>query len=409
MDSPVTGQECLSWHPRAAAPMSPRKRHAMAYDLRRGVSVLFGGRYFSQPYGDTWEWDGSTWTERPVAGPEARSEHAMVYDRARRVTVLFGGAAVGSPPSLIVLGDTWEWDGDDWSLASIDGPTPRLRTALAFDVRRGVTVLFGGVGDGARIYGDTWEWDGSAWAIRSTSGPPSRAVASMAYDEDRGVVVLFGGANHTRPFGDTWEWDGSSWVHRTSYDQPSSRQLHRMVFDRGRGVTMLYGGWLASASTVFDDIWEWDGTTWTMSENAGPHARFGQSMTYDSRRGAITVFGGDPDLTDTWEFMTCLGDQDNDGVPDVDDECPDTVLSDTVIVGDCDTSVPDQVLVNGCCMSELIASCNAGRRNHGQAIRCVADLVRTWRRDGIFGPRDQRLIIQCAAGSAQLRTGIRRP
>ena len=37
--------------------------HAMAYDVARGVTVLFGG-YVLPPdaIGDTWEWDGTSWT-----------------------------------------------------------------------------------------------------------------------------------------------------------------------------------------------------------------------------------------------------------------------------------------------------------------------------------------------------------
>ena len=39
-----------------------------------GVVVMVGGADFEEApvYGDTWEWDGAQWTEREVTGPGAR-------------------------------------------------------------------------------------------------------------------------------------------------------------------------------------------------------------------------------------------------------------------------------------------------------------------------------------------------
>jgi hypothetical protein len=36
----------------------------MAYDAARGEVVMFGGRNFSGPYGETWTWDGTDWTQQ---------------------------------------------------------------------------------------------------------------------------------------------------------------------------------------------------------------------------------------------------------------------------------------------------------------------------------------------------------
>jgi hypothetical protein len=406
------GQECLSWQRRIDAPMSPRERHAMAYDLRRGVTVLFGGRYFSQPYGDTWEWDGDTWQQRDVVGPEARSEHAMVYDRGRGVTVLFGGTAPGvqsaTANALVIFGDTWEWDGEKWVQRSNEGPEPRLRAAMAYDSRREVVVLFGGLGEFARLYGNTWEWDGHFWQLRSTEGPSNRAHASMAYDEDRGVTVLFGGGDHHGLTNDTWEWNGSDWTRISAPSSPLPRTGHGQVYDRGRRVSVLFGG-SVGVNEPRGDVWLWDGAGWAASAIPAPSARAGHGMVYDSRRGNIVVFGGDPGLLDTWEFLTCRGDADDDGVADGDDECPGTVLGDRVMVGDCDTGVADQVLGNGCTMTELIASCKPEPRPRSRLLRCVIRLVRDWRREGIIHPSDGGKIIRCAARRAHLRGGRARP
>ena len=57
------------------------------------------------------------------------------------------------------------------------------------------------------------------WVLRSpVVSPPVVFSPGMAYDSKRGVTVLFGGAVFV-PGGqmdtnDTWEWDGVAWIHR---------------------------------------------------------------------------------------------------------------------------------------------------------------------------------------------------
>jgi Fibronectin type III domain len=76
----------------------------MAYDVARGVTVLFGGVGCDRGCSDTWTWDGRQWAQQPVTGPGARSHASMVYDAARGVTVLFGGGGNGCDGPC---GDTW--------------------------------------------------------------------------------------------------------------------------------------------------------------------------------------------------------------------------------------------------------------------------------------------------------------
>jgi Zn-dependent metalloprotease len=59
---------------------SPRFGHAMCNDRARGVIVLFGGRDSSGNYlGDTWELNPIRWLLRSGGGPRPRSGHAMAY------------------------------------------------------------------------------------------------------------------------------------------------------------------------------------------------------------------------------------------------------------------------------------------------------------------------------------------
>lgn len=132
-----------------------------------------------------------------VTGPSARNYHAISYDPGREVAVLFGGTTGG--------GETWEWDGAGWALASSSGPSGRERAALAYDAAAGVTVLFGGLA-GSTDSRESWEWDGAAWRLRTRGGPAARQRHAMAYDAQAGRVVMFGGITGTTRFSDTWTW-----------------------------------------------------------------------------------------------------------------------------------------------------------------------------------------------------------
>src|SRR5262249_5244454 len=176
---------------------SPPQRYgaAMASDFLRGRTVMFGGGTNSglPLFADTWEWDGSNWSQlTPRAEPPARSRPALAYDRFRSRTVLFGGS--GDSSMTCCFADTWEWDGAHWlQRVPVVAPAARAYHALAFDSRRGRTVLFGGQ-TSSSLFADTWEWDGGNWALQTpATGPPARTLHAMTYDSGRGRVVLFGG------------------------------------------------------------------------------------------------------------------------------------------------------------------------------------------------------------------------
>ncbi len=68
-------------------------------------------------------------------------------------------------------------------------------------------------------------------------------------------------------------------------------------------------------------------------------------------------------------------DSDGDGVLDAMDECPDSIVTPTVIVDDCDSGVANHLLQGGCTTSDEIALCAVGASNHGRFVSCVDDLT----------------------------------
>jgi hypothetical protein len=332
-----------SWKDRTPAQTKPDARHghAMTFDSARQRVVLFGGLSFLLPSQETFEWDGTRWQDVTPSGskPPARQGHAMAFDSARSRVVLFGGTALTSGNLDETTGgglqDTWEWDGTNWVDRTPSGAKPEVRHshAMAFDSRRGRTVLFGGyqfvsglpapVYQRSTVYEDLWEWDGFAWLKKTPGGakPPSRGQHAMAFDAVNGKVMLFGGySSASGLLRDLWEWNGASWAEKAPVSAPpSGRQGHSMVFDTVQQRIQVFAG-REQSRTYFQDLWEWDGSAWVdkTSVHTKPSPRANLAATYDSSRARMVAFGGRSESTiqgpgappgggtqvysDTWEY-----------------------------------------------------------------------------------------------------------
>ncbi len=245
-------------------------------------------------------WDGP-FTFISGEQPVATTGAAMAFDSRRGVAVLFGGL---SPQGYSA--HTWVWNGDTWAQAPATGPSARAGAAMAFDAARGRVVLVGGE-NAAGMLGDAWSWDGSVWT--SVPTPPSMAArrhAAMTFDAARGRLVLFGGHGRLAsgamgPLNDTWEFDGVAWTNVSSASSPPAREGATFAFDAARQVSLLFGG---SGAATFGDTWEWNGTTWTQRSLAGPSARAFHSMVFDDVRQVVRLYGGGAASVrdDVWEF-----------------------------------------------------------------------------------------------------------
>lgn len=275
----------------------PRDEAAMAYDSASGQVVLFGGSAVTGSLGDTWTWDGTNWTLRsPTNSPSARFGAAMAFDAATGKTVLFGGAnPFGSLGA--VTGDTWTWDGTDWTEQSLGQPSARQWASMVYDPANSTTVLVGGFTGYAQI-GGTWTWNGNSWTLATTSGPVARDGAAMAYDAATQTVVLFGGANRGNLLSDTWTWDGSTWTQQHPTTSPKPAEGASMAYDGATGTVVLLDN---------GETWTWDGSAWTKQSPATSlPARRDASMVYDAARQQVVLFGGScgkcSPFGDTWTW-----------------------------------------------------------------------------------------------------------
>jgi hypothetical protein len=279
----------------------------MAFDSIRSRAVLFGGPTLPAiPLGDTWEWDGEQWLQVATTGPQPRTGHAMAFDPGRGRTVLYGGANAQGNRLL----ELHEWDGQRWAARTPSGsPSPRSGHALAHDGRQRVTLLFGGT-TATGVLDETWTWDGTAWVRRTPAmSPPARWGHGLVWDARRERIVLFGGTDGADlALDDTWEWDGVRWqLCTSSTTRPTARTHHAMAYDAARERVVVFGGKQTQPFTWLSDTWEWDGTGWRQRMTPeSPRPRSDHAMVFDAGRGQCVVTGGVSSFfaqfADTWLY-----------------------------------------------------------------------------------------------------------
>jgi hypothetical protein len=106
---------------------------------------------------------------------------------------------------------------------------------------------------------------------------------------------------------------------------------------------------------------------------------------------------GDGCVTPDDQEILVSSDFDNDGVLGFDDACPLSDLSITVVIDSCDSKVSNTLRSNGCTISDLIAACARGARNHGQFVSCVSSLTNDLNQAGTITGQQQGAIQRCAA------------
>ncbi len=291
----------------------------MAYDERRDRVVLFGGLDASDAgtLNDTWEFDGLTWARStPLHAPSRRQNSGLAYDPLSQKVVLYSGtrplaagrdAGLGEA-TLEQIGDTWEWDGTDWTQRLPEAVTVPFfdgRPSLTFDPSRMKLVA---ANDTSLL-----EWSGSQWTV----------VTDVTAFEDG--VLVFGPTDalfvimRTVTSSDVGETNVRKCVARScstlKINTPLTpvRAFATIAYHPGLGPLVLFGGRTAKYSrdrynSDLSDTWAWDGRDWLQLSPRGvpPAPRRAAAMAYDSKRARLVLFGGrtpDSFFDDTWAFQ----------------------------------------------------------------------------------------------------------
>jgi len=265
---------------------------------------------------ELWGWDGTQWSlmSSEADGPTWRNWAAVAYDTARDVLVIDGGLQGQNR-----FEETWEWDGQGWTrFASASNPGAREGALMAYDAVRETMLLFGGATADMQVRGDTWEWEGQSWTMVSESGPAARFPGGMVYDPVRQEILMYSG-HFAEPSGgvidydDLWSWDGTSWTEVVVNGPTPDHRTHAgFVFDPMIEKVMLIG---SGSKTFRSDVWAWDGMKWEEIPASNTPARSGHNIAYDPTRDRFVLFGGvdrpgGVALDDTWEWdraaWTCV-------------------------------------------------------------------------------------------------------
>ena len=198
----------------------PRQSHRMIFNTDNGDIFLFGGSDTSgQSLNDTWILRDEKWIKMNSTDiPPPRLQHTMTYDKLRNKVVLFGGFS-RNEGRKIIYGDTWEWQmSKGWKLKNENLQMARDHHSMAYDIKLNRTIMFGGYNQG--YLGDTWSWNGDEWTLVTEEGPSARAgKPGMVYCYLDECLILFGGWDkNNEPLMDFWQFNGvdNDWsIHKT--------------------------------------------------------------------------------------------------------------------------------------------------------------------------------------------------
>ncbi len=88
-------------------------------------------------------------------------------------------------------------------------------------------------------------------------------------------------------------------------------------------------------------------------------------------------------------------DSDGDGVPDEDDQYPNSNTDPEVVIGECDSGVDNQNLDDGATFNDEIGAAIAGAKNHGQAKSATTKLANEWKKEGLISGKDKGTVTSC--------------
>ncbi len=261
-----------TWRQYLGAAPAVRYGAKMVYDRGHDELVMFGGYSTTSNVAlqDTWVWKVDHWiAQTPVTLPPRRHDQSMVYDETHSQVVMFGGGP-GSDNNDDGLQDTWTWDGTNWTPQTPAAqPSTRYGAAFGYDPIHQQVVLFGGGNDqgggGATMtYGDTWLWDGHNWTQPPlTNQPTAKFYADMAWDASRGRLVMFGGRLSGGIFADSWEWDGTAWVQVPASNPATGIDYPAMTPNLDGAGVLCFGGSYVGSTIEVPDVrrLQWSSTT----------------------------------------------------------------------------------------------------------------------------------------------------
>src|SRR5439155_10716781 len=123
--------------------------------------------------------------------------------------------------------------------------------------------------------------------------------------------------------------------------------------------------WLSAPKPTAPPLFVGDLQSWIRNDNRAPDwLRIGTDITHQGPFNASFALSGETD-------------QDNDGVPDSQDQCPDTA--------------PGSIVNSDGCSIDQLVPCDGPWKNHGQFVSTMAHVTKEFEREGLItqGQRSQ--------------------
>lgn len=279
---------------------------AVVHDDGQGESLFVAGTFETaggQPAQRVAAWNGSTWRALGV-GLDGRS-YALESHDGGNGPLLFAGGVLdtnGAGPK----GRVAQWDGTTWSDVGAAGFNGRVYALHSHVETQGSPArLFAGgqftQGDGAPLLRIA-RWDGATWSAvgggigvgSSTVSPFVDVHALTTFDDGQHGPRLiaagrFGNAGG-KPMRNLAAWDGTEWKRLGIQLNGDLNALH--VHDDGQGPALYVGGnfLFPGATSGFQDLARWDGTTWSKLPTWGSGRILALGSFDDDRDGVDSLF-----------------------------------------------------------------------------------------------------------------------
>ena len=292
------------------APPAGRLEHVALYDEGQDRLIVVLGQYDAQTLQlverDVWYRSFAPfggWHEMIASGtgPVGAVAGQMVYDNHRGRFVMASGSTL----------TTFDLFSQTWSTATIAGtpPSSRSGTTAIYDDYNDRIVYFGG-DDGTTQLNEVWTVELNlvpTWVQLTPSGtPPQGRRYASAVNDDAGLrMIVFGGEldNGNVLAQDVWALSllgpgAPAWTEITpAIPGPAGRSNAAVVMDRHSNPNrmLMQGG---TSNTSDAQLWALDlGETpaWSVvpTTGAAPGLHTGHTMSYDTQRNRILLYGGD--------------------------------------------------------------------------------------------------------------------
>jgi hypothetical protein len=304
----------------------------MAWSSKLGSALIYGGWYAVHPQSGAPVADGEIWalsTNDEFDAVDGNNSNwyktpafqAMAYVDNNNTLINVGGTYSLTPPSsnpCYAPMKSFDMTKRNWTTPTpVPAPLCRENVRSAYDGGAKKLVLFGGQYDWVnpiQVFNDTWSYDVNigTWANMSPTGAPAaRANFGMAYASKTGEVYVYAGNNSdVMDMSDLWSYNVTTnqWTSVLAQNSPSARRDVAMTYDSKRNALVIFGG-DQGLDNRLSELWLYHiGTsTWEkLVTMDGPSGRYFSEMVYDPTNDRYIVYGGNTNpgvwKCDTWAY-----------------------------------------------------------------------------------------------------------